>query len=144
MKLAAAGLLPCLAFVATAQKAYLYNLDLNGDATSSSIYTSIDSETANAILARRLGGTEALSLGRADEDLLQHLNQYGGQQDHALFQSEDESSANRLVLALQGYDGALKLDTLMVLSTQLTLCRRRFPRASRLEYRQGRHQSCEC
>ena len=95
-----------IAGCAAAQNAYLYTLDIKPQQTSSSISSSIDSETANAILTRRLGGTESARLGRVDNLFLEHLNNYGGQQTLHLFGDEISSSASdRLIIAIEGYDG---------------------------------------
>lgn len=89
-----------------AQNAYLYNLDIQPLAGSFLEDSSIDSETANAILARRLRATESSSLGSVDDVVLEHLNRYGGQQALSLFQNEAASSIpNRLLIALEGYEG---------------------------------------
>lgn len=108
MKIAASSLLHYLTTVGyvAAQRAYLYNYDVEPNTSSTAISSSIDSETANAILARRLDGTEALNLGQVGNEFLEHLNQHGGQQAIPLFSNEGESlRANRLILAIQGYDG---------------------------------------
>jgi hypothetical protein len=110
MKAFSSSLLHWLAVIgcAAAQDAYLYNLDIHPRPTSSSSSkaSSIDSETANAILTRRLGATERCRLGSVDHIVLEHLNQYGGQQISSLFGGETASSiSNRLLIAIEGYDG---------------------------------------
>jgi hypothetical protein len=91
-----------------AQDAYLYNIDIQPQAASSKP-SPIDSETANAILARRLGATDSIKLGAVDDVLLEHLNQYGGQRTLSLFGDEGASfKSDRLVIAIEGYDGAYK------------------------------------
>lgn len=113
MKAISSSLLPWLAVVgyATAQDAYLYNLDIEAhpaspSSSSSSQLVSIDSETANAILARRLGATASIRLGLVDDGILEHLNQYGGQQVLSPFEVDATSSTlDRLIFAIEGYDG---------------------------------------
>lgn len=108
MKAFSLSLLHWLAVIgcAAAQDAYLYNLDIQPRATSSPKAASIDSETANAILARRFGATEQRRLGPVEDVVLEHLNQYGGQQTISLFGDEAASSmSNRLLIAIEGYDG---------------------------------------
>ena len=91
---------------AAAQNGYLYNLDIKPRRTSSSISSSIDSDTANAILTRRLGATESAKLGRVDDIILEYLNNYGGQRTMQLFGDDASSSIpDRLVIAIEGYDG---------------------------------------
>lgn len=95
-----------IAGCAAAENAYLYTLDIKPRQLSSSISSSIDSETANAILTRRLGGTESTRLGPVDNLRLEHLNNYGGQQTLQLFGDETSASASdRLIIAIEGYDG---------------------------------------
>jgi hypothetical protein len=112
MKVLSSSLLHWLAVIgcAAAQDAYLYNLDIHPPPTSSSSpkASSIDPETANAILTRRFGRTERCRLGSVDQVVLEHLNQYGGQQTLSLFGEETASSiSNRLLIAIEGYDGVL-------------------------------------
>lgn len=108
MKALSRSLLQWLALFgcAAAQNAYLYNLDIQPQAGSFLEDSSIDSDTANAILARRLRATESSSLGSVDDVVLEHLNRYGGQQALSLFQDEAASSiSDRLLLVLEGYEG---------------------------------------
>jgi hypothetical protein len=110
MKGLSSSLLHWLAIVgcAAAQNAYLYNLDIHPRSSSSSRFPSIDTETAIDILARRLGAAELIELGRVDDDILEHLNQYGGQQRLPLFGDEGPTSRpDRVVIAIEGYDGTL-------------------------------------
>jgi hypothetical protein len=112
MKAFPSSLLHWLAVIgcAAAQDAYLYNLDIHPRPASSpsSKASSIDSETANAILTRRFGATERCRLGSVDQVVLEHLNQYGGQQILSLFGEKTASSiSNRLLIAIEGYDGVL-------------------------------------
>jgi hypothetical protein len=91
---------------AAAQNAYLYNLDIHPSTTSSSTSSSIDSETANAILGRRLGATESLKIGHIENVVLEHLNQYGGQQPISMFSDEGSPFVtSRVVIGIEGYDG---------------------------------------
>jgi hypothetical protein len=93
---------------AAAQNAYLYNLDIKPRQASSSfsISSSIDSETADTILTRRLGAGESAKLGRVDDVVLEYLNNHGGQRTLQLFGDDASSSiADRLVVAIEGYDG---------------------------------------
>jgi hypothetical protein len=111
MKAFSSSLLSWLAVIGctAAQDAYLYNIDIQPQAASSSKPSPIDSETANAILARRLGATDSIKLGAVDDVLLEHLNQYGGQRTLSLFGDEGASfKSDRLVIAIEGYDGAYK------------------------------------
>ena len=89
-----------------AQNAYLYNLDIQRQAGSFLKDSSISSETANAILARRLRATDSISLGTVDDVVLEHLNRYGGQRALSLFQDEAASPmSDKLLIALEGYEG---------------------------------------
>jgi hypothetical protein len=94
-----------IAGCAAAQNAYLYTLDIQPRAASSSMSSSIDSKTANAILARRLGATESMTLGNADDVLLELLGRYGGQQTVSIFGEGPSPKLDRLVVAIEGYDG---------------------------------------
>jgi hypothetical protein len=108
MKALSSGVTGCLALVAcaAAQNAYLYNLDIEPRTASSSHSSSIDSETANAILARRLGATASRNLGTTNEQRLEQLNYYGGHQTLSFFSQESTSSKpDRLVVVLEGYEG---------------------------------------
>lgn len=93
---------------AAAQNAYLYNIDIKPrpQQAASSVSASIDSDTATAILTRRLGAAESTKLGYVDDIVLEHLNNYGGQGTLRLFGDEASSSIpDRLVIAIEGYDG---------------------------------------
>ncbi len=95
---------------AAAQNAYLYNLDIQPQAESFLKDSSIDSETASSILARRLCATASSSLGSVDDIVLEHLSRYGGQQALSLFQDEAASPiSKRLLIALEGYEGTRKM-----------------------------------
>jgi hypothetical protein len=108
---------------ATAQDAYLYNLDIQPRATSSPKSSSIDSETANAILARRLGATESRKLGHVDDVVLDYLNDYGGQRMLSLFgDGRASSTSSRLVISIEGYDGVHR-NTMSCLQLLRSNCR---------------------
>ncbi len=114
MKAFLSSLLHWLAVIgcAAAQDAYIYNLDVQPPAASSSKPSSIDSDTANAILARRLGATESRKLGLVDDVILAHLNHYGGQRTVLPFADESASSmSDRMMILIEGYEGMLRIDT---------------------------------
>lgn len=91
---------------AAAQDAYLYNVDIQSQPASSTKSSSIDSDTANAVLGRRLGATGWMKLGSVDDVVLEHLNRYGGQRTSSLFNDEDASSiCDRLIVIIEGYNG---------------------------------------
>ena len=93
-----------------AQDAYLYNLDIHPRTPSSIPYSTIDSETANAILTRRLDATESSYLGAVDDVVLANLNQYGGQRTLSLFGNGVASSmSDKLLVAIEGYDGVFRI-----------------------------------
>lgn len=61
------------------------------------------SDTAELILARRLGRPESGVVGQVDEQVLQDLNKFGGRQPD-LFGSASDEKLGRLLLVLEGAD----------------------------------------
>lgn len=111
MKAFSSRLLHWLAVIGctAAQEAFLYNLDIKPQAAASFESFPIDSETANAILARRLDATRSRTLGPVDDIILEHLDRYGGQRTFSLFGDNGASDVvDRLIVAIEGYDGWYK------------------------------------
>lgn len=120
-----------------AQDAFLHTLDIQPQTAPSSTSSSIDSETANALLARRLGTTGSRSLGPVDDVFLEHLNRYGGQRTLSLFGNDASSTeADRLILAIEGYDGGYKPS---LLRSCLTLLRGAIASFAQHKNREARH-----
>lgn len=147
MKAFSSSLLPWLAFVgyAAAQDAYLYNLDVQPRLASSSKTSSIDSETANGVIARRLGATELLKLGTVDDTKLENLDRYGGQRTLSFFEDGPGSFiSDRLILAIEGYNGTHEIYNCCSGHYLLMLLRRVAARLAHCQNRETRHESCEC
>lgn len=91
---------------AAAQNGYLHLFDIEPRLPSDSISTTINSHTANAILARRIDVTDSRKLGILDDTVLDQLDRFGGHQRLSLFGDENTSTKpHTLIVAIEGYDG---------------------------------------
>lgn len=90
--------------VSAASDAYLWTIDAGNVKLSTNQVTSIDSYTAERILARRKGVTDSAYLDITDESVLSDLNQYGGWQQPLFGASPSEHPA-KIFIRISGYDG---------------------------------------
>lgn len=89
---------------AAAHNAYLLPLDIYSESVLQRP-SPIDSETANAIIARRLDATNSLSLDRIGEEALEKLDLYGGQPQSLLGFSPVDEPSGRLIFEIEGRYG---------------------------------------
>ncbi|RMZ88132.1 hypothetical protein DV736_g4640, partial [Chaetothyriales sp. CBS 134916] len=82
---------------------FLWTIDQT--VTSGSSSSSIDTESASEIIARRRGLTSSRHLGSVDAAKLQELEYYGGWQQSLLAEADDAAGPGKLFIRIVGYDG---------------------------------------
>lgn len=103
---ALAALLPCAVLLqqVAAQGAYLFTVDRKVSSASTS---TINSEVASAIIARRRGLTADRNLGITDESLLADINTYGGYQAPLFKEERPQDAPGKLFIRISGVDTSI-------------------------------------
>jgi len=91
---------------AAAQSAYLYTID-HTPKHSSSTTSTIDSDTASSIIARRRGLDNARSLRTTDQSVLEEIEQHSGYQQPLFGDASSSVSTAKIFIRISGYDGGM-------------------------------------
>lgn len=97
-----AALLSC----AAAHDAYIWTIDNGAVKYASTQASSISSDTASSIIARRRGLSSERYLSNVDEGVLQDINQFGGYQV-PLFGAGKEETPDRVLIRISGFNGGM-------------------------------------